>query len=221
MKKLAEDAYPQAPKSPKSDPTSPQPREERCSSGGGVGEKGGGGGEEDLSPSRLDIRVGKVLNVKRHPEAEKLYIEEVRFPVQLHHVVQVKSERWWQVDVGEAKTRTVVSGLVEYVGESELSGRLVVLLCNLKPSKFRGIESQAMLLCASDKSLPFPSLPYPDPEEDRPSWVGGRTDAWSRWTRRRGARWGPASASTASRTATRTRSSTPRRSCGRSSRSPL
>ncbi|MGH0192341.1 UNVERIFIED_CONTAM: hypothetical protein FKN15_017308 [Acipenser sinensis] len=85
--------------------------------------------EDEMVPSRLDIRVGKVVSVEKHPEADSLYLEKI--------------------DVGEAEPRTVVSGLVAFVPASELQDRLVVLLCNLKPQKMRGIESQAMLLCAS------------------------------------------------------------------------
>ncbi|RXM30573.1 Tyrosine--tRNA ligase, cytoplasmic [Acipenser ruthenus] len=85
--------------------------------------------EDEMVPSRLDLRVGKVVSVEKHPEADSLYLEKI--------------------DVGEAEPRTVVSGLVAFVPASELQDRLVVLLCNLKPQKMRGIESQAMLLCAS------------------------------------------------------------------------
>jgi aminoacyl tRNA synthase complex-interacting multifunctional protein 1 len=79
-----------------------------------------------LDPSRLDLRVGRITAVKRHPDAESLYVEEV--------------------DVGEGTPRTVVSGLVKYIPEAGLLDHLVVLLCNLKPAKMRGIESQAMVL---------------------------------------------------------------------------
>uniref|UniRef100_A0A8C7GWS4 Tyrosine--tRNA ligase n=1 Tax=Oncorhynchus kisutch TaxID=8019 RepID=A0A8C7GWS4_ONCKI len=85
--------------------------------------------EDELVPSRLDIRVGKVISVEKHPDADSLYLEKI--------------------DVGEAEPRTVVSGLVAYVSQEALQDRLVVLLCNLKPQKMRGVESQAMLLCAS------------------------------------------------------------------------
>lgn len=53
-----------------------------------------------------------------------------------------------KIDLGEAKPRTVVSGLVAFVPKEELQDRLVVLVCNMKPQKMRGVESQAMLLCA-------------------------------------------------------------------------
>lgn len=82
-----------------------------------------------LDPSKLDIRVGKILNVEKHPEADSLYVETI--------------------DVGEEKPRTVVSGLVKYMKESDLLEKYVCLLCNLKPAKMRGIESAAMVLCAN------------------------------------------------------------------------
>lgn len=65
----------------------------------------------------------------QHPDADSLYLEKI--------------------DVGEPEPRTVVSGLVAYVPQEDLQDRLVLVLCNLKPQKMRGIESQAMLLCAS------------------------------------------------------------------------
>lgn len=65
----------------------------------------------------------------QHPDADSLYLEKI--------------------DVGEAEPRTVVSGLVAYVSQEDLQDRMVLVLCNLKPQKMRGIESQAMLLCAS------------------------------------------------------------------------
>uniref|UniRef100_A0A8D2KXK5 Tyrosine--tRNA ligase n=2 Tax=Varanus komodoensis TaxID=61221 RepID=A0A8D2KXK5_VARKO len=84
---------------------------------------------EEAVPSRVDLRVGKVLSVEKHPDADTLYVEKI--------------------DVGEPEPRTVVSGLVAFVPEEQLQDRLVVVLCNLKPQKMRGVASQAMLLCAS------------------------------------------------------------------------
>ena len=37
-----------------------------------------------------------------------------------------------------SEPRTVVSGLADYVPLEELEGRLVVMMCNLKPVKMRG-----------------------------------------------------------------------------------
>ena len=55
------------------------------------------------------------------------------------------------VDVGEDKPRTVISGLVNFIPEEEMQNRRAILLCNLKPSKMRGIMSEAMVMCASTK----------------------------------------------------------------------
>ncbi|CAL1539466.1 unnamed protein product [Lymnaea stagnalis] len=84
---------------------------------------------EEVVPSRLDIRIGKILSVSQHPDADSLYLETV--------------------DFGEAEPRTVVSGLAGLVPMEELEGKLGVFLCNLKPAKMRGVLSKAMLLCAS------------------------------------------------------------------------
>merc|ERR1712037_371142 len=64
-----------------------------------VKEKKGGNkaapAEAELGPARLDMRVGKIVEVSRHPDAEKLYVEKI--------------------DLGEAVPRTIVSGLVDFV----------------------------------------------------------------------------------------------------------
>lgn len=51
--------------------------------------------------------------------------------------------------MGEAVPRTIVSGLVNFVPIEEMNNRMVVVLCNLKAAKMRGVESQGMVLCAS------------------------------------------------------------------------
>ncbi|MBS8305326.1 tRNA-binding protein [Escherichia coli] len=72
--------------------------------------------------ARLEMRVGKIVEVKRHENADKLYIV--------------------QVDVGE-KTLQTVTSLVPYYSEEELMGKTVVVLCNLQKAKMRG-----EMLCA-------------------------------------------------------------------------
>ncbi|XP_050052095.1 aminoacyl tRNA synthase complex-interacting multifunctional protein 1 [Dermacentor andersoni] len=79
--------------------------------------------------SRLDLRVGRIVSAVKHPDADSLYVE--------------------QVDVGEGKPRTVVSGLVKFVPLDKMQNRMAVLLCNLKPAKMRGVTSEAMVMCAS------------------------------------------------------------------------
>lgn len=82
--------------------------------------------------TKLDIRVGKIVSVEAHPDADSLYVE--------------------QIDVGEPEgPRTIVSGLRKYVQLEDLENRPVVILANLKPRNMRGIKSNGMLLCASNE----------------------------------------------------------------------
>lgn len=84
---------------------------------------------EVIDISRLDMRVGKIVEVSRHPDADALYLEKI--------------------DCGETNPRTVVSGLVKHIPIEEMQNRMVVVLCNLKPAKMRGVTSEAMVMCAS------------------------------------------------------------------------
>lgn len=70
------------------------------------------------------------MEVSKHPDADALYVEKI--------------------DVGDENYRTVVSGLVNFVPIEEMRDRLVIVLCNLKPVKIKGIESAGMVLCASE-----------------------------------------------------------------------
>jgi len=75
--------------------------------------------------------VGRVLSVKKHPEAEKMYVEEI--------------------DCGDPEgPRTVCSGLARFVKASDLEGKLVVVVSNLKPRNMAGIVSAGMVLCANN-----------------------------------------------------------------------
>jgi len=91
--------------------------------------------EQETSPEArfeelLDLRVAKITQVERHPEADKLYIETV--------------------DLGGGEEREIVSGLVPYYEEEELLGRNIILAYNLKPAKLRGVKSHGMLLAAEE-----------------------------------------------------------------------
>ncbi|XP_076005874.1 tyrosine--tRNA ligase, cytoplasmic [Genypterus blacodes] len=126
----------------------PDPSKKSGGKGAKAGGGGGGGDDDELVPSRLDIRVGKIISVEKHPDADSLYLEKI--------------------DVGEAEPRTVVSGLVAYISQEDLQDRTVLLLCNLKPQKMRGIESQAMLLCSTIEGEPKRVEPLDAPEGSSP-----------------------------------------------------
>ncbi len=76
---------------------------------------------------RVELRVARIVGIKRHSKADRLYIETV--------------------DLG-GEERQIVSGLVPFYEEAELLGRNIVLVTNLKSAKLRGVESRGMLLAA-------------------------------------------------------------------------
>lgn len=85
--------------------------------------------------SKIEMKVGTIIECKPHPKAEFLLVE--------------------QVDLGDEK-RQIVSGIAKYYKPEELVGKQVVVVTNLKPIKLRGVESQGMILCAAnDDQLAF------------------------------------------------------------------
>ncbi len=82
--------------------------------------------------ARIDIRIGTVVAAELVPETDKL----------------IKCT----VDFGELGTRTIVSGIAEWKKPEELVGRQLPYIVNLAPRMLRGVESQGMLLAASDES---------------------------------------------------------------------
>jgi aminoacyl tRNA synthase complex-interacting multifunctional protein 1 len=96
-----------------------------------------------LSPSLIDLRVGHILKAIKHPEADSLYVSTIAM-----------GDKAGSDDTSEYEgqvVRTVCSGLNGLVPLEEMQGRKVVVVCNLKPVKMRGIKSAAMVLAASPR----------------------------------------------------------------------
>jgi len=80
--------------------------------------------------AKLDLRVAKVISCEKVKKSEKLLKLEL--------------------DIG-IETRQVVSGIAKYYKPEDLIGKKVVIIANLKPAKLMGIESQGMILAASNE----------------------------------------------------------------------
>ncbi|CDJ41651.1 multisynthetase complex auxiliary component p43, putative [Eimeria tenella] len=95
-------------------------------------------------PMRLDMRVGLVRKVWRHPEADKLYCEEI--------------------DFGPLGVRQIASGLVQHLQQQQFEQQKVIVLFNLKQKALRGFNSHGMVLCANsaDKTAVQLLQPHPD-----------------------------------------------------------
>ncbi|KAH6894548.1 hypothetical protein B0T10DRAFT_480711 [Thelonectria olida] len=93
-----------------------------------------------LAPSLIDLRVGHILKAVNHPDADSLYVSTIA-------VGDAASDDY--VEYEGQVCRTVCSGLNGLIPLEEMQGRKVVVVCNLKPVKMRGIKSCAMVLAAS------------------------------------------------------------------------
>ena len=89
-------------------------------------------GEENtkMDVTRLDLVVGEITKVWNHPDADTLYVENI--------------------NINGDKPLQVCSGLVKHIPIDKMLNARVVLVANMKPTKMRGVESEAMVLCATD-----------------------------------------------------------------------
>lgn len=78
--------------------------------------------------SKIDLRVGRVVEVSDHPNADRLLV--------------------LTVDLGNEQ-RQLCAGLRGHYTAEQLLGRNLIIVANLAPRKMRGLESQGMLLAAS------------------------------------------------------------------------
>ena len=81
---------------------------------------------------KLDIRIGKIVEVIDHPKADRLYV--------------------LRVDLGD-HTRTLIAGIKPWYKKEELIGKNIVVLTNLEPKNIRGVKSEGMILAAEDNEL--------------------------------------------------------------------
>ncbi len=80
---------------------------------------------------RLELKVAEIKEVSEHPNADRLYVITV--------------------DLGD-KVKQIVAGIRAYYAKEDLVGRQVIVVDNLDPVVLRGVESQGMLLAASDEA---------------------------------------------------------------------
>ncbi|KIX21316.1 methionyl-tRNA synthetase [Flavobacterium sp. 316] len=79
--------------------------------------------------TKLDIRVGTILEAEKMPKANKLLV--------------------LKVDTG-IDVRTIVSGIAEHFSPEEIIGKRVTVLVNLAPRALRGVESAGMILMTNN-----------------------------------------------------------------------
>lgn len=103
---------------------------------------------------KMDIRVGTVISVEDHPDAEKLYI--------------------LKIDMGEEQPRQIVTNLKTVYSRDQMLNRRLLVIANLKPAKFRGVKSDGMLMALDDEEQGGTAIKLLKPSADVPN--GTRMD---------------------------------------------
>ena len=79
--------------------------------------------------AKIEFKIGVIKECVKHPNADRLLV--------------------FQIDVGEEKPRQIISSIAEFYKPEDVINKRVVVVTNLKKAKFRGMESNGMLMCAS------------------------------------------------------------------------
>jgi len=79
---------------------------------------------------KVELRVGKIISVEDHPNADRLYVVGL--------------------DDGTGEDRTICAGIKQYYSAEDLLNKTVVFVANLQPRPLRGVVSQGMMLAADD-----------------------------------------------------------------------
>src|SRR6266540_5799222 len=78
---------------------------------------------------KVELRVATIKAAEPHPNADRLLV--------------------LKIDLG-TEERQLVAGIRAHYTPEELVGKQIVVVANLQPVTLRGVESQGMLLAASD-----------------------------------------------------------------------
>jgi methionyl-tRNA synthetase len=92
--------------------------------------------------AKVELRVALVLSAEKVPKSDKL--------LKL------------SLDAGDPAPRQILAGIAQHYQPEQLVGKKVVIVANLKPRKLMGLESQGMVLAASDDTGLFVTMPAGD-----------------------------------------------------------
>ena len=79
---------------------------------------------------KMELKVGHIKACRKVEKSSKLLCSEI--------------------DLGEGRLRTIISGAAKFYSPEELIGRSVIVVANLKPVKFLGELSEGMILFSDD-----------------------------------------------------------------------
>jgi methionine--tRNA ligase beta chain len=94
---------------------------------------------------KIELRAAKVVGAERVEGSEKL--------------IKLTLDAGDKNESGEFVPRQVVAGIGKVYDPANLAGREIIIVANLEPRKLMGLESQGMLLAASDENGPVVLVP--------------------------------------------------------------
>ncbi|MCA9323023.1 MAG: methionine--tRNA ligase subunit beta [Planctomycetes bacterium] len=84
----------------------------------------------------VELRTGRVVAAEAHPDADRLLV--------------------MKVDTGDAEPRQIVAGIRSDWSPEDIVGKTLIICCNLKPAKLRGVVSQGMMLAVKGDERVWP-----------------------------------------------------------------
>ncbi|HIP84634.1 MAG TPA: methionine--tRNA ligase [Methanothermococcus okinawensis] len=112
-----------------------------------------------IEDKEIEVAKREILNIEDIKEDNMITVEDFgKLDLRIGQIVEAediaKSRKLLKliVDVGGEK-RQIVAGIKGHYKPEELIGKKVVVLCNLKPAKLCGVESQGMILAGGEDKV--------------------------------------------------------------------
>ena len=132
-----------------------QPKKKDKKQGGGQKakppkkQKGNAANDDQPDICKLEFKVGQITKVWTHPDADKLYCEEI--------------------ECGEPEPRQIASGLRPYYTEEQMLNQRLLVVSNLKAKNLVGFKSHGMVLCAAEPNKDgSENVKFVEPPADAP-----------------------------------------------------
>lgn len=94
---------------------------------------------------KVELKVGKVLSAERVEGSDKL--------------LKLQVDLGANPSVSSGQIRQIIAGIGKQYAPEQIVGKQIVIVANLEPRSLMGLESQGMLLAASDENGPIVLMP--------------------------------------------------------------
>ncbi len=97
---------------------------------------------------KVELRIARIISAARVDGSEKL--------------IRLQLDAGDKNEAGESVPRQILAGIGKVYAPENIVGKEIVIVANLEPRKLMGLESQGMLLAASDENGPVILMPEKD-----------------------------------------------------------